>query len=66
MCDIFRKNYRECFEQHGARQCRAEIDELFKCIYEHEFKYSHIQQVFPLPIGGGHRTRISCPSTTTP
>ena len=36
MCDIFRENYKKCFEEHGARQCRLELDELFNCIYINE------------------------------
>lgn len=55
MCDIFRKNYRECFQQHGAKQCRAELDEVFKCIYQEEVFYrpvlrSHLySQMVSLP-----------------
>lgn len=36
MCDIFRENYKKCFEAFGSRQCRPELDELFNCIYINE------------------------------
>jgi len=47
MCDIFRENYKKCFEAFGARQCKLELDELFNCINTNEryIKYSHIVRV---------------------
>ena len=66
MCDELRENYKKCFESFGARQCRMELDELFKCIYANEFRYSRTRQVSHLPIGMANRTRISCPDSTIP
>lgn len=35
-CNDFRKTYRECVEANGFRQCRLDLDELFKCLYDKE------------------------------
>jgi len=64
-CNSLRENYKKCFEEHGTRQCRMELDELFKCIYEREFKYSHILPVSHQPIAMVNRIRISCPDSTS-
>ena len=36
-CDKFRENYKKCFMEFGSRQCRADLDELYKCLYDNEF-----------------------------
>jgi hypothetical protein len=35
-CNDFRKAYRECVDAHGYRQCRLELDDIFKCLYHKE------------------------------
>ena len=35
-CDKFRKMYRDCVDSYGYRQCRLNLDELFKCLYDKE------------------------------
>lgn len=66
MCDELRENYKKCFTEHGTRQCRIELDELFKCLYENEFRYSRTRQVSHLPIVRRPHNHISCPDSTIP
>jgi hypothetical protein len=47
MCDELRENYKKCFEAFGARQCRMELDELFKCLYEKERYISYVRKNSP-------------------
>ena len=35
-CDKLRENYKKCFMEFGIRQCRPDLDELYKCLYENE------------------------------
>lgn len=36
-CDKLRENYKKCFMEFGIRQCRPDLDELYKCLYDNEF-----------------------------
>ena len=56
MCDIFRENYKKCFEAFGSRQCKLELDELFKCIYANERYIKHRNYVSAPFLSRGDKT----------
>ena len=44
-CDAFRKKYRLCVDLYGKRECRMDLDDLFKCLYECEMNKSYMHSL---------------------
>jgi hypothetical protein len=45
-CEHLKRQFRECVEKNTkARECRAELDQLFRCNYEAEVKKKYLYTV---------------------